>query len=845
MDVTLHADHPAILAGLAALPVLLVGWRRAPWAAVCRIAGAAAIVLALAGLVLETHHAAGGACVVLAVDVSSSVGDAARAKAAAFVDALVPALGPHDVAGSVAFAARARVVAAPRTHPDPSMLLPADLEAGLPPDDTDLAGAVATAAALCPADRQPAVVLVSDGNQTIGDVVAETALMDPRPPVFPLVPPPGALPPASVTRLLVPVIAPSRGAVPIAAVVESAAEGSAVLDVMVDGRSLPPRPFELEPGTSVVPIAYTTDEPGHHRLSARLLMPPGSPPARGSAGAPLTVTAPRRVLVVAERATPPVAALALSRHGADVHVVTPRELVARIGDLDAYHAVVLADVARRGLPDATLAALAAWVASGGALVVTGGEHLFGDPGFVGTPLERVMPVRLTAQAPEPEEREPIALYLLVDRSNSMAETAAQGLEKIAYAKRAAHAVLEQLAPSDLVGAIAFDSEPHEVAPLRTVATGGAALGARIDSLRRGGGTDFLEALANAGRALVDAAPSVKHVLLLTDGDSNRRRADHLPVLAELAAAGVTVTAIRIGDDAVNLDLLVTVARSTGGEFHHARDMETLPQLMIRDTQRQIDASSGRADARARVAAGGPMLAGLEEDRLPPVARWALTRARPDADVRLVVEAGRRRDPLLVTWQYELGRVAVLPVDFDAGASAWAVWPGFGALWTQLVDWAAPHARPADRRLVARRQPGGVLLTLDLARDESGPFALRLPNGEVTFAASGRRRFEAVVPDLPAGVVPAVLVGPDGGQEKTTLAVPDDTGSGREGRTVEPDVGLLGRVAEMTGGRIDPVPADVIAPRHGTRPEMTPLLRLLVPLALAAVLGDVALRRRGQ
>jgi Mg-chelatase subunit ChlD len=843
--VSVHVAHPSVLWALAVLPILLLGARRARLAAACRIVAATAIVLALAGVGLDTRHPAGGACVVLAVDVSASVGDAARTRAEAFVESLLPALGPSDVAGAVAFAGRARVVAAPRPHPEATALLPADLDAGLALDDTDLAGAVATAAALCPSDRQPAVVLVSDGNQTIGDVVAETSLMEPRPPVFPLVPASGAMPPATVTRLLVPPLAPARSAVPVAAVVESASEGSAVLDVTVDGQSLPPRPVELTPGTAVVPVAYIADDPGHHRLTARLLLPSDSGRVRRSAGAPLTVTAPRRVLVVAERATPPVAALALARHGADVHVVPPRELVARASDLDAYHAVVLDDVARRGLPDATLAALATWVAGGGALVVTGGPHLFGDAGFVGTPLERVLPVRLTAQTPEPEEREPIALYLLVDRSNSMAETAAQGLPKIAYAKRAAHAVLDQLAASDLVGAIAFDSEAHEVAPLRTVAAGGPALGARIDTLQQGGGTDFLEALADAGRKLIDAPPRVKHVLLLTDGESNRRRADHLPVLAELAAAGVTVTTIKIGDDVVNLDLLVTVARTTGGEFHHARDMETLPQLMIRDTQRQIDASSGHADARARIAAGGPMLAGLDEERLPPVARWAVTRARPDADVRLVVDAGRRRDPLLVTWQYELGRVAVLPVDFDAGASAWAVWPGFGALWTQLVDWAAPHARPSDRRLVATRQPAGVLVTLDVARDEAGPFALRLAGSEVTLAASGRRRFSAVVPDLERGLVSAMLVAPGGVEEPTMLAVPDEMGSGREGRAVSPDVGLLDRVAALTGGRMDPQPADVITARGGTAGETLSLLRLLIPLALAAIVGDVALRRQGR
>jgi hypothetical protein len=90
-----------------------------------------------------------------------------------------------------------------------------------------------------------------------------------------------------------------------------------------------------------------------------------------------------------------------------------------------------------------------------------------------------------------------------------------------------------------------------------------------------------------------------------------------------------------------------------------------------------------------------MLAGIVERTLPPIGQWAVTRAKADAEVRLVVESGKRRDPLLATWQVELGRVAVLPVDFQAGGAAWAVWDDYGRLWTQLVQWAAPRALPGE------------------------------------------------------------------------------------------------------------------------------------------------------
>src|SRR5439155_9705395 len=130
------------------------------------------------------------------------------------------------------------------------------------------------------------------------------------------------------------------------------------------------------------------------------------------------------------------------------------------------------------------------VAHGGGLIVTGGEHLFGDAGLAASPLAPVLPVELEAQEPEPEAREPIALYLLIDRSNSMGDVGVQGTAKMEYAKRAALAVLEDLADQDLVGAIAFDAEAYEIGPLRPAGESRAALAAQIRRLRHGGGTDF-------------------------------------------------------------------------------------------------------------------------------------------------------------------------------------------------------------------------------------------------------------------------------------------------------------------------------------------------------------------
>jgi Mg-chelatase subunit ChlD len=672
-------------------------------AAALRALAATSLVLVLAGAYLRRPRPAGGACVILAIDVSASVGRAGLDAAARTLPAIAQALGPHDVVGAIAFADGARVVAAPSSTP-PAMeaIVAATAGAALDPGASDLAAALRLAAPLCPDGMQPAVLLLSDGQETRGSVLAEATLAEPPVPVFPVSLDVTALPPAVIRRVLAPAAVPDRTVVPLEAVVESAmpAPVDAALVVVADGGAPQEVPATLLPGLTVVALPYRARGPGRHTLDATLRLPAEGPPLPGVVRVALDVTAAPHVLVVTVR-TSSVVGAALAERGMRVERMAPDALAPRIARLDPGDVVILDDVARGEVPAPALAGLAGWVARGGALVVTGGPHLFGDPAWAESSLAPLLPVELLSQAPEPKEREPIALELVIDRSNSMGfstrpDPTAEG-EKMEYARRAALAVLDQLGPHDLVGAIAFDSQPYELGALVPVAEGRDALAARVRALRHGGGTDFKEALEIARHRLDAADRPARHIILLTDGDTNRRSDEHQDLIADLARDDITVTAIRIGQDTVNLELLQQIARDTGGEFHHVADATALPQLMIRDTRRLIDAPGSLVNARAHVGQWGPMLAGLTEESFPVVARWATTKVKDDAELRLYLDVGSRRDPLLATWQYELGRVAVLPVDFQSGAAEWAGWEGFGKLWTQLVLWVMPHTAEAAAR----------------------------------------------------------------------------------------------------------------------------------------------------
>src|SRR5262249_45999438 len=146
--------------------------RLAAW---CRVLAAVALVLALAGLYLESPRPAAGNCLIAGVDVSASVGRAAADRAREVLGQGVPAPAPGDALGSIAFAGRARVQVYPTgSHRAVEELIPAardDADDDLDPQETDLAAALTRAVGLCPGGKQAALLLFTDGNETSGSLL--------------------------------------------------------------------------------------------------------------------------------------------------------------------------------------------------------------------------------------------------------------------------------------------------------------------------------------------------------------------------------------------------------------------------------------------------------------------------------------------------------------------------------------------------------------------------------------------------------------------------------------------------------------------------------------------------
>ena len=128
-----------------------------------------ALIIALAGP--ESRRENQGVAVFYLLDRSDSISDASKSRHEAFVRDAISRLGTHDVAGVIAFGREPVLesVCAGRRDVGP-------VQSKVDASHSDLASAIRLASAAFPSGKGRRIVLLSDGNETRGDL-AESAEM--------------------------------------------------------------------------------------------------------------------------------------------------------------------------------------------------------------------------------------------------------------------------------------------------------------------------------------------------------------------------------------------------------------------------------------------------------------------------------------------------------------------------------------------------------------------------------------------------------------------------------------------------------------------------------------------
>ncbi|MFZ0888849.1 MAG: VWA domain-containing protein, partial [Candidatus Binataceae bacterium] len=680
-----------------------------------RVAVFAALVLMLAGARITSRIAARHLALVVAVDRSASIAPDQLDWMRTRVAEVAHAMGSRERVAVLSFG---RDVAMIAPLSDPRVAGPivsrrlagraADVDQG----GTDLAGVLSAASVLFAPDAEKRLLVLSDGNQTQGNAADELpAMVEAGVRIYTAVPPPPATPRVALTEFSAPepVRAQASFAFRIAIESDATAPIDAHLRLFGDDHPLGGHSLKLQPGLNRFKLPYRIERAGAYLMRAELEVAPPAVALNPQLETPVSVIDAARVLVVST--DPPMSLVsALRARKYEVTLASPRGLPQRPQGYLPYQAVILAQVSAQSLSEEAQRALGRYVADfGGGLVVTG--EALRDDKFHGSALEKALPVRFRPQPPPPA-REPIAVYLCIDRSNSMSYNsrypAVRDSERIRYAKQAAVALLRQLDDTDYAGVIAFDSQPYVLSRLRPLMEDRDELEKRIERLEPGGGTDFKEALEIAEREILAGGIAVREVILITDGDTNRQYHDHDALIADYAAKHIPVSTIRIGPDLANLRLLGDFAQATGGTFYRVQDIEKLPQLLVRLTRKAMNKEQR---GRIRIEYSGPsaILSGINPREIPPLEFFASSEAKESAVTPLRIHRGDHIAPLLAAWGYGLGRSVVFAGEPDSlGSLSWIRWDRYAEFWSQVVNWAMRPGESGLFSLKLEELPGGGL-----------------------------------------------------------------------------------------------------------------------------------------
>lgn len=854
---------------LAAIPLLwlVLFWQSQRFvlsvATLLRSLAALLIVAALAGLSTQTILSEHKLALVVAADVSDSISAEGRAWTQEYLTRLVQTLEPSDELATLAFAKDTFLVAPP--GPPTGVTLTADAlqkAVGEQSGGTNIARALERALALYPEGAERRLLLITDGNETDGVAKQQISLarrMGVK--IFPVIPPSGKQPEVSLEKFITPPLVREGSAFNVRLIVRNGNEkpvrGNAT--VLANDQTLTRQEVNLEPGLSVLEVPAQISQRGNYLLRAEIKAEPDSVAGNNKQSANLAVAGKVRSLVITDNPKTHLAR-ALQMKEVQTEFRRPEGIPTQIAELLDYNCLVFDDIGRSGISTQQMNVIESYVRDfGGGFLLAGGLRTFGDLGYKGTTVERMLPVTFQEQRPKKKKRTPIALFIVVDRSNSMGyNSKVRGLhdgQKMKYAQKAALELLGQLQDTDYAGAIAFDSEPYLLAPLGPLSANRAVLSDRITRLQYGGGTDFYRALETASDQLAQTRGAIRHVLLLTDGDSNRSPADHYPLVASIAQRQISLTTIRIGSDTVNLQLLSYMSEKTGGRFYHVEDVEMLPQLMIKDTKQVMrekdDDEDKPKEIIPRVGERGMILQGLND--FPSLDEYMLTKPKTGSNVQLYTDVQKEQDPLLATWQYGLGKVVTVTFDpSGAGSSDWIRWDGYGKFWSQAVRWAIRDETPWDYRLsVQVRGDRTVLQAESFDSDDDGVLQVRVPRGgqldDLTLMPVAPRVYEAVLSGRRQGSFPVTVLKRKAGkivnQKNEIVMVSQSAGDSLdEYRQQHPNRDLLRELAEGTGGSIDPDLHDLVSQKREGQKKLThPLEQPLIIAALFLLLGDIAVR----
>jgi uncharacterized membrane protein len=839
--------HPAwlLLLPVAVAWVLWLAWRTdvhtALWrrwtSTALRLIGVALVVLALAGL--QWRKPQEGMNVFFLLDRSDSVPSEQQEAAREYVTLAATLKRKEDNVGVLVFGSEASIESSPLSAVQSDTKIFAVVDG----QRTDIASALRLGTAAFPETGQKRLVLLSDGNENLGDAfgaAVQARSMEIAIDVVPL----GVARTGDVfvQKLGLPSNVKRGQTFDVRIFAEADEEQDATVRLFLNEQLLGQQRVRLEQGKNLFTFPQTLTEAGFYAYDVRIEALRDSIPQNNRALNFTTVRGDPTVLMVSSdpaRDAPLAAALRGSE--LEVRVVDVGAFPGTLAEMQAYDTIFLCNVAAGDLGTTLMRLLESAVRDFGVgLVCVGGDQAYAAGSYRGTPLDTVLPVDMELSSKK--VLPPGAVVLIMhgmefNNGNQVARDCAIG-------------VLDALGPQDEMGVLLWDGTERWLFELQRVADK-RALRRQIQGMNQGDLPSFQGLMELAHRGLRQSKASLKHVIVFSDGDPAPPSG---ALMAAITGDRITVSSVLISGHA-GPDIMIQIAEQGRGRFYNVTSPSQLPQIFIKEAAVVLKSAIYEEPFRPQVVAGSELTRGITAGAYPTLRGYVATTQKPRAETPLLTDKG---DPLLAHWQYGLGRAVAFTSDAQPRwAADWLEWEQYRQFWAQVANWSLRKLDDADLTTDVTVEKGEGVVSVE-ALDSEGNFRNFLNLQTVVVSPQGERqvvRLEQVGPGRYEGRFPTHEVGAyllnlteiEAGQPRASMVVGASVNYSPEFASGEPNHHLLRQIAEATGGRVlpqDPTRIEANPFRFDRQKTFQPrdLFEWLLKLAILLFPLDVAVRR---
>ncbi|MCP4264666.1 MAG: VWA domain-containing protein [Candidatus Brocadiaceae bacterium] len=862
--------NPEYLKILYALPVFwlaaIIGYRHLPVSRIIistllRTVVFLLVVLVLAGFSGEEKSKREISTVFL-MDVSDSITEEKREWMWDYVKNVNDGLDKKVKRGLVIFAGESKVLTPALTEDlkTENMLTKIE-ESSVSKVRTDIAGGIMATLGIMPEDSSKMVVLLSDGNQNLGEV-EKAATMAASNDVKIFV----ASPPSDeeheeilIKKIIVPKEINEGEMFNVKVVVDNkndkAVKGG--LKLHKDDDILKEWDAEFKSGISVFEVPYKGEEKGFARFDAKLDVEAAgddSENENNSKFAFVNISGKTRLLYInGSNNKKMYLHEALEDKTIAVVVKKPDQIPNTLQEFLKYDSIIFSNVLKDFISDEQMVLLEKYVKDyGGGFVMTCGTNVTAEGGYSDTRIEEILPVEIIGgEPPKKEKKTRLSVILIIDKSGSMLG------RKMLFAKKASVGLIKQLKANDNFGIIAFDTMPYTIVDLKPNEEAKKEIIKKLSMLHAEGGTDIFPAMDSAFQQIKRKNSKVNHVILLSDGNTRSIYYYYNRLISKFQKEKITVSTVAIGSRLVNTKLLQDISKKTKGQFYQLTDIIRLPRLIVKDTEHFVSQSDFHEEFFYPIInQRSQILKGIYDRQFPPLKGHTITKVKENVELPLVTNIMGKTDPILANWRYGLGKVVIYASDANARwSSKWINWSMFNKFWSQVVRWSMRDISKANYDIEVKADGNAVSLLIESSYQVADGDELVANLISPDFTSSGQglvlkqvapRRFSTELKDIDPGTYNLKISRVNDGKiidlKTKGLIVPEKISTKPLEYAVQGNnVSNLKNIAEITGGQYNPNKEEITIEEEEIIMAKS-LAGYLIPLALVMFIIDIAVRK---